>query len=333
MPEQLTQGQIDALLKRINSGEDLNASEADDNKKIREYDFKSPKKFTKEQLKAMDSLHENFSRLLSSYLSGLLRLYSEVTVVQIEEQRYFEYSNALPDSALIGLLDIKPADVNTDSATLIMDMSTTLGFSMIDRLLGGTGEGYNFNREFTDIELAILENVLGRIATLLQEAWCNYIEVSTHLSSIETNARLMQALAPEDIVVIVVLNVKIRNLNGNLSICIPAVDLEDMISHFSNKFVRNSKRTNVELEHIQKRLIWDHLNDSDLEIKAVLDEFQLDLRDVLQLQVEDVIPLNKGIDKDIYITVDNTPWYSAKLGETRTKKAVKLNKMINSGVK
>lgn len=331
MPEQLSQSQIDALLKRMSSGEEVVAEVEDDKNKARDYDFKSPKKFTKEQLKALDSLHENFSRLFSSYLSGLLRVFSEVTVVQIEEQRYFEYSNALPDSALISLFELKPSDPNSDPATLLMDMSTTLGFSMLDRLLGGSGDGYNINREFTEIELAIMETVLQRIIALLQEAWCNFVDVKASLTTIETNARLLQALSPEDIVVIVVLNVKIRNLNGNLSICIPAVELEGMISHFNTKYVRSTpgRRTNVNLEKLQKAAIWDQLNRGELEIKAVLDEFQLDLKDVLQLQVEDVIPLGKRIDQDIYITVDNAPWFSAKLGETRTKKAVKLNSLIN----
>ena len=86
MPEQLSQGQIDALLKRLNSGEvDTELQETSGSKRIKEYDFKSPKKFTKEQLRALDSLHENFARLLSSYFSGLLRAFCEVSVIQIEE--------------------------------------------------------------------------------------------------------------------------------------------------------------------------------------------------------------------------------------------------------
>lgn len=330
MAEKLTQGQIDALLNRLSSGAPDEAIEdSDASWKVKEYDFKSPKKFTKEQLRTLDSLHENFSRVLSSYLSGLLRVFCEVSVLQIEEQRYYEYNNALPDSALIGLVDIRPADRHYDEATFIMDMSTTLGYFMIDRLLGGSGDGCNLTREYTDIEIAILENVLQKIANHLEMVWSNYVEVKAELSSIETNARLMQALAPEDIVVIVVLNMKIKNLQGNLSICIPAANLEGMINSFSIKYSRAGKRQLMENEIAKKQLIMEELNDSDLEIKAVLDEFQLDLRDIVQLQVHDVIPLNKNINSDIYISVDDTPWYSAKLGECKLKKAVKLKNLIS----
>lgn len=329
MAEKLSQSQIDALLNRISSGDDEVETEIENQKRIKEYDFKSPKKFTKEQLRTMDSLHENFARLLSSYFSGLLRVFSEVSVVQIEEQRYFEYSNALPDSALIGLVELRPENKRYSEATLIMDMSTALGFFMIDRLLGGSGEGYNMARDYTDIELAILRNVLQKISAHLQEAWRNYIEVETELTSLETNSRLLQALAPEDIVVIVALNVKIKNLNGSLNICIPAVNLEEMINNFSLKYTRATKRQNPENEQLKKDKIMESLTDSDLEIKAILGDFRLDLRDIVRLQVADVIPLNKSINSDILVTVDDTPWFQAKLGESKLKKAIKLNNLIS----
>ena len=104
MPEQLSQAQIDALLKKMSSGEVA----VEEKQTIKEYDFKSPKKFTKEQLKAMDGLHETFSRLLSSYLSGILRIGCDVQVLQIDEERYYEYNNALPDTALIGIVGMDP---------------------------------------------------------------------------------------------------------------------------------------------------------------------------------------------------------------------------------
>lgn len=328
MAEKLSQGQIDALLQRISSG-DPDVESEEQQRKIKEYDFKSPKKFTKEQLKTLDGLHENFSRVLSSYLSGLLRVFCEVSVLQIEEQRYYEYSNALPDSALIGLLELKPINKRISEATLLMDMSTSVGYFMIDRLLGGSGEGCNLTRDYTDIEIAILENVFRKISVHLQDAWCNYIDVVTDFTNIETNSRLLQALAPEDIVVIVVLNMKIKNLTGALSICIPAANLEEMISAFSIRYARSTKRQFLENEDAKRQMIMEELSNSSLEIKAVMDEFQLDLRDIVQLQVDDVIPLGKSIDGDIYITVDDTPWYSGKLGELKMKKAVKLNRLIS----
>lgn len=330
MADVLSQNQIDELLRNIGSG---NVSEAETSqssgKKIKEYDFRSPKKFTKEQLRTMDSLHENLSRLLSSYFSGVLRAFCEVTVLQIEEQRYYEFNNALPDSALIGLIDMKPVDKNINGSTLLMDMTPQIAFFMIDRLLGGSGDGYNYSRDYTEIELAIVEHEFGKLVQYIEASWRDYIDTRCELSSIETNTRLIQIYAPEDIVVIVALRVKIRKLEGTITICIPASALEEMMGDFVSKYTRMLKRTTDEnKELVRKQLIQNALDRSPLELKAVLQEVQLDTLDLLQLQVNDVIPLNKNVKSDICIKVDNQPWFNAKLGNVKKKKAVQLTEII-----
>ncbi|MEG1943259.1 MAG: flagellar motor switch protein FliM [Angelakisella sp.] len=330
MADILSQNQIDNLLKGINSGdiEEEKSSEIG-GKKVKEYDFRSPKKFTKEQLRTMDSLHENLSRLLSSYLSGVLRCFCEVSVLQIEEQRYYEFNNALPDSALIGLLDMKPQDKNINESTLLVDLAPSIAYFMIDRLLGGSGESYSFSREFSEIELSIMEHEFQRFAHYIQEAWRDYIDIECTLGSLETNTRLIQIYAPEDIVVIVALNVKIRKLEGTLTICIPAVGLEEMMADFISKYTRMIKRTTDETkEQVRKQLIMTALNRSDLELKAVINEVQLDMSDLLQLQVDDVIPLGKSVKSDVCIKVDNVPWFYGKLGSVKSKKALKLTGLI-----
>ena len=326
MSEKLTQAQIDALLGQLNSG---GLNKADDSKKIKKYDFKSPKKFTKEQLRALDSLHENFSRMLSSYLSGVLRVFCEVTVLSIEKQRYFEYNNALPDNALIGMVDFRPQNKRYSEGIFLLDMSVPLGYFMIDRLLGGNGSCYNLNRDFTEIEIAILTNTFQKVVDRLQNSWSNYLEAEFTLSEIETNARLLQALAPEDIVVIVMLDVKIKDISGNMSICIPAEILEEIIATLGIKYTRTSKRQSSEDEMERRQMIFEELLDSDLEVKAILDQAELTLQDILQLQVSDIIPLNKSIYGDIQVAIDGIPWYNAKLGEVKSKKAVKLEDLID----
>ena len=332
MPEQLSQSQIDALLKNLqtNSGE---VKVEENKRKVREYDFKSPKKFTKEQFKSLDSLHETFSRMLSSYFSGLLRTVCEIEVVQIEENDYYEYNNALPDTALMSLVDMHPADKRYDDATMILDLSPTLGFYIIDRVLGGPGTGYNFDRDFTDIEIALLSSVFERISGVLGDTWAQNLEITASFNQIETNARLLQIFAPEDTVVIVILNIKMGGgiLDGTLSICIPAEFLESVIHTFSLRYVRNTKKQDVEKEEAKKRIILENVCDSEMALKVIFDEFQLDLQEIMHLQPDDVIPLSKRVDSDLLVTVDSMPWFTAKLGETKQKKAIRLNNMVSKG--
>lgn len=329
MAEVLSQSQIDALLQGINSGKlEVDNKPEVKSKATKPYDFKSPKKFTKEQLRTVDSLHENLSRLFSSYLSGLLRVFCEITVLQIEEQRYYEYSNALVDEGLIALIDLKPTNKVYDNAILIFNIPKTVGFFMIDRLLGGSGKGYNLSRGFTDIELAIFKNVLDKLSAQVQEAWRSYISVTATMQSIETNPRLLQLNSPEDIVVIVVLSVKISDIEQVMSICIPASNLAELMTGFSRRYERTVKQLDETKEIYRKKAILDSLVDSNIEVKAVFDKLQLDLQDILHLQVDDVIPLNKSINSDVQLMVDDVPWFSAKLGQTKLKKAVKISKLI-----
>lgn len=329
MAEQLSQNQIDDLLKRLTAGEPsvVEDTEKINGKVVKEYDFKSPKKFTKEQLKLLEDLHENYSRILSTYFSGLLRMYCEVNVLQIEEQRYFEFSNALPEIALIAMVDIKPKDKRFEELSVIMDVSTQLGFFMIDRMLGGSGAGYNISRVFTDLELAILKNMFQQMTFNMKKVWDNYIEVETELSGLETNARMLQALAPNEIVVIIILNIKVGDITGNINLCIPSTGLGDLINNFNSRYQKSSRRKLPDEEDIKKNL-YENVIDSDLEIKAILHNLTLEVQDIMQLQVDDIIPLDKSIDSDICVTVDDIPWFDGRLGQVKKKKAVKLNHFI-----
>jgi flagellar motor switch protein FliM len=326
LPEQLSQSQIDALLKKMASGgEDVQ----EEKQKIKEYDFKSPKKFTKEQLKAMDGLYETFSRMLASFFSGLLRTVCEITVVQIEEQRYYEYNNALPDTALVGLVEMRPENKRYEGSTFILDMSTSVGFYLVDRVLGGPGSGFNLSRDYTDIEIAILTNIIDKITQRLQETWQNNLPISANLAEIQTNARLLQVFAPEDVVLIVILNVKLGQVEGNLNICMPAEFLESVMHTFSLRYARPAKHQDRDKEEQKKRIILENVCESDMEIRVIFDQFQLELQEIMQLQPDDVIPLAKRVDSDVLVTVDKIPWFTAKLGQTKKKKAIRLNDILS----
>ncbi len=324
MAEALSQNQIDELLKRMKSG-DMDDKEAGQVKsKEKEYDFSSPKKFTKDQLNSLSNLYENFSRVISSYFTSILRSVCEINVVQIEEQRYYEFNNALPDKALVGMLSFKPESAQYDETTLMLDLSTSFGYLVVDRLMGGTGEVYAPDRDYTEIELAVLRSVFENIAKYLREAWANYFPVGTALRSIETNGRLLQAFSPQDIVVIVTLEIKEESFVGTANLCMPAENLEEVINSFSLKYSRSVKQQDPEKEKVKRDVVMDYLKHSDLELEAVLDDCQMSLGDIVQLQVDDVIALNKRIEENILVNVEGLPWYTARLGELDKKKALKI---------
>lgn len=323
MAEALSQSQIDELLNRMRSGT-IEEAPTNPKEKVKEYDFTSPKKFTKDQLKSLNNLYENYSRIISSYFTSILRSVCEVEIVQIEEQRYYEFNNALPDNTLVGMISFQPGEEQYDESTLMLELSTGFGYLIVDRLMGGSGTVYAPERDYTEIEVSLLTMVLENVTRYMQEAWNNYFSLKTSLRSLETNGRLLQAYSQQDIVVIVTLEIKEENFVGTANICMPAENLEEVINSFSVKYSHSSKQQDPDKEKAKKDLMLESLKQSELQLEAVLDRCHMGLGDIALLQVGDVIALNKKIDSDVSVNIEGIPWYTARLGEVDTKKALKL---------
>lgn len=328
MADVLSQSQIDALLNSF-SEEGAKAldeiEEQSSEKKVKNYDFKMPKKFTKEQLKTIDGIFESYSRVLSSYLTGLLRVYCKVEVIQTEEQLYYEFNNALPDYVMMSMVNMGIMDDDVLETSCILELSNPISYTMMDRLMGGAGTYSDQSRDFTEIEVEIMTTVMKRMAALLKEPWGSYIDTNPTLTSIETNSRVVQPFSPDEVVIIVMLEVEIKDIKNTISICIPAMGLESIMSKFGDKWARGTKKLDPKRENERKVSLMDAIKDSDLKIDAVLCETSLDLYDVLTLQEGDVIPLNVPIDRNITVKIGNNLWFDGKLGIKNNKKAVKID--------
>ena len=321
MADVLTQAQIDEMLKSVAMGAEPVASQTEE-VKVKEYDFRAPKKFTKEQIKVLESIFENYARLLSSYLTGMLRLYSQVSLINIEEQRYNEFNNALPDYVMMGMVDLGIKDEEVSDTDIIVQVSNAVTYLMIDRLLGGKGESSEVNRDFTDIETTIMNDVLKSFAQLLQEPWSTHIDLEPKLIGIETNSRVVQTIGHEDTVIIVALEVEINGQKSIVSVCIPAINLDEIMGRFIPRYTRNGRKTDAHREQERRDTIMTGISSTELEVRAVLGTINLDLYEILTLQINDVIPLDKKITENIEILVGDKLWCDGKLGTYNGKKAI-----------
>lgn len=328
MADVLSQSQIDALLNSFSSEGTKAFEEIEEQakeQKIKNYDFKMPKKFTKEQLKVIDGIFENYSRVLSSYLTGLMRIFCKVEVLQIEEQLYYEFNNALPDYVMMSMVNMGITDDDVIETNSIMQVSNQIAFTMMDRLMGGEGTYYEQNRDFTEIEVGLFTTVLNKMAALLKEPWGTYIDINPVITTIETNARVMQSISPDEVVILVVLEMEIKDVKNTMTFCIPAMNLESIMSKFGDRWSRTTKKLDPKREKERRVSLLEAIKDSDLRISAVLGETKLDLYDVLTMQVNDIIPLDVPIDSNITVNIGSNLWFDGKLGTKNNKKAVKID--------
>ena len=216
MSEVLSQQEIDNLLAALSTGElDANDMQETQEKQVKDYDFKRPVKFSKEHLRTLEIIFEHYGRLLSTNLPVYLRKNVQISVTSSETVTFSEFSNALSNPVILSIVNFAPL-----SGNIIMELSLNVGFAIIDRMLGGQGNALERPREFSEIEMAILEKILIVCMQLLREPWKNVIEINPVLDRIETNPQFAQIIAPSDMIAIVTLNIRIGEVDGLMNICL-----------------------------------------------------------------------------------------------------------------
>lgn len=324
MSEVLSQSEIDELFKALNTGE-INVDqmqEASEQKGIKIYDFTRPSKFSKEQLRTLEIIFESYARSISTYLSGHLRTMVSAEVINAEAITYSEFSNALINPVILAVTDFSPL-----KGSILLELSPNMGYTIIDRVLGGSGRGLETIREFTDIERIILEKIFIQLVHLLAEPWQNVVELHPMLEKIETNSQVVQLISPNEIIALVTLNIKIGNVAGMMNICIPHLVIESIMDKLNTRFWFTQKEQ--ELGPSYHEYIEKIVEKSRIPIKAILGKTHITIREFLELSRSDVIKLDKDIDSGLDIYVGNILKFTGSPGEYKNKVAIKINHVIH----
>lgn len=322
MSDILSQNEIDALLKQLSEGDlDVDQIQCEDEKQVKNYDFSRPTKFSKEHLRTLEIIFEHYSRLISTNLPVYLRKNVQVTVASSETVTFSEFSNALSNPSVLGIVNFAPLNGN-----IIIEIATNLCYAMLDRMLGGSGQPLEKSRDFSDIELTILQKLLVMFTQLLREPWKNVLEISPVLSRLETNPQFAQVIAPSDMIAIVTLNMKIGDVEGMINICLPFFTLEDVMDKLNTKYWFSTMQENHD-EHYED-YIESMIRRVDVPIKAVLGKSTISVNDFLNLQVGDCIRLDSRVDADMDVYVGNIRKFTALPGTERDSYAVQITSVI-----
>ncbi len=322
MGEVLSQAEIDMLLSQMSSGEfDANEMQGKDEKQAKDYDFKRPVKFSKEHLRTLEFIYEHYARLLSTNLPIYLRKSVQIEVASSETVTFSEFTNSLVNPAVLGIVAFDPLP-----GDIIVDLTANLAFSIIDRMLGGQGNPLDKSRDFSEIEMIIVEKILVICIQLMRDPWKNVIEVSPVLERIETNSQFAQIISPSDMIAIVTLNIKIGDVEGFMNICLPYLVLEDIMDNLNTKYwystIKKVKDENYE-EYIEAML-----RRVDVPVKAVLGNSAISVNDFIHLQVGDIIRLDSKVDNDLNIYVGNIKKFTALPGANNDTYAVQVTSVI-----
>ena len=321
MADVLSQNEIDALLKQLSSGElDVDTIEDNQTAKVKEYDFSRPAKFSKEHLRTLEIIFEHFGRLLSSNLPAYLRKNVQVEVMNSEAVTYSEFSNALSNPVLLAIVNMSPL-----SGNIILELATNIGYTIIDRLLGGAGEPLEKVRDFSEIELSILERIFNVIIDLLREPWVNVVEIDPYLERIETNSQFAQIISPTEMIAIVTININIGGVEGLMNVCLPFLTLEDIMDKLNTKYWFSTMQDRDEQSYAD--VIETAINKAQIPISAELGRSTITVWDFVNLQIGDVIKLNTNVEDELDIYVGNIVKFKALPGSASEKYAVKITEI------
>lgn len=327
MSEILSQSEIDSLLSAISSGE-MKASELkeeESKKKIKVYDFKRALRFSKDQLRSLTRIHDNFARMLTTYFSGQLRTLVKIDVASVEQLPYDEFIRSIQTTTILNVFQAPPLE-----GRLVMEVNPVIAFGMIDRLMGGIGvETGTEARSLTEIETNIMERIFKRALDFFREAWKGIVDVRPQLEMLETNPQFMQIVSPNETVAVISLEAKIGETSGMMNLCLPHVGLEEIVPKLTaHHWLSADKKSGSpeEQAHVKRKI-----KRTTLPVTAELGRCRITLNELINLGPGDVIPLDQPADAPLAVKIGRKTKFLAQAGTVKGKVAVQVRELIEEG--
>lgn len=342
MTEILSQDEIDALLTAVSSGETAPAEPAHsapragggggggaaavskrEKKRLKVYDFRRPDKFSKDQIRTLQMMHETFARLTTTSLSAQLRTLVHVHVVSVDQLTYEEFTRSIPSPTTLGIINMDPL-----KGSSVVELDPSITFAIIDRLFGGKGESLKTNRELTDIELSVIEGIIVRLLGNLRESWANVIDLRPRLGNIETNPQFAQIVPPNNMVVLTTFDTKVGDVEGMMNFCLPYITIEPIISKLSAQYWYSSIRKGITTENLN--LIKEQISDVKIEVVAKLSEAELKFDEIAAVRQGDVIRLNGAIKSDVDVIIGDGVKFKGKPGVVGKRRAIQVKEVLST---
>lgn len=341
MAKILTQDEVDALLNSVQSGATIEEAqtvveqqqttaqtpEAKKNKgqkfkKVMVYNFKRPDRVSKEQMRSLHFLHDRFARNFSSSLSAYLRTISEINLVSVEQLTYSEFLLSLPDPTCFTSISMKPLEGNA-----ALEINPSLVFPIIDKMLGGPGEPLTEIRAMTAIEQNIFEAIIRLILEDLKEVWKQIVNLDMKIHSQETSPQLVQVVAPNEVVVLIVFEVKFQEVVGMMNFCIPSIIMEPISAEFDQEWYTGYKKSdNFEearmLQELMKRVYFQ----AGAEIRGST----ITVQDFLGLENGDIIQLTAKPEDPLVLSVNQVPKYRGQVIINNEQRIFQVHERIES---
>ena len=327
MADVLSQSEIDALLSALSTGslEPDELQKEEEKHKVKVYDFRSPQKFSKDHIRTLELIHDNYARIISNFLTAQLRKNVKVKIETVEQITYEEFIHSIPNPTIMTMFRMPPL-----TGTILFETNPQFSYQIIDVLLWGTGERNTVSKEFSDIDKNIMMQITSGMISNLKLAWEDILSVEPEVESLETNPAINQTLAPNEPVALVTFSVEMGKSNTFINICIPYLSIEKVLDKLVVQYwFQNEKDASG--DEVREK-IKEGLNPVEIEMSAELGCTHLTIDDFLNLSRGDIIRLDNKCTSPIKIYVEDQECYYAKPGITGKNLGVAVLDIIDKDV-
>ena len=326
MADILSQEEIDALLDVVeDEGDDVLETGEESllpQRQVTLYDFKRPNRVSKEQLRAFRGVHDKMARSLASQISSIMRSIVEIQLHSVDQMTYGEFLMSLPNPTSFNVFSVKPLE-----GSGVIEINPSIAFPMLDRLLGGKGEPFDASREFSDIELSLFETILRVMMSTLKEAWGPVMDIYPTVESKESSPNVVQIVAQNEIVVMVVMEIIIGHSSGMMNICYPVIALEPVLPKLASRDLMLNETSSKKSRNTELQVL---LGGAKVDIEANLGNADLAMADILELQIGDVLRLSSAADDIVTVSVDGKERFKGEIGLRRFRKSINITEIIDT---
>ncbi|MDP8207003.1 MAG: flagellar motor switch protein FliM [Candidatus Electryonea clarkiae] len=317
----LSQDEIDALLTSVSDGKSYDSAESDyqdSDTAVTLYDFKHPDRISKEQIRTMRTIHENFARLFATFLSTNMRALVDVNVISIDQVTYSEYTMSLSMPSSLYLLKMPDLD-----GKAVVEISPQFLLFVVDRLLGGTGETEIEVREITIIEQNIVQRLINTLISMLNEVWNQIYPLNAAFDSFETDPQFVQIARSSETIAIIFFEIKVRGAVFPMNIGLPYFVLEPILQKLSSQtFFMNVKKAGES----ERKLLEERIQATKIPLKAIFSDTLLTVNEFLGLKRGDLILLDKELDDELQIKVTDNLKFFGVPGRRGRKLAIRITR-------
>lgn len=317
MEGMLSQDEIDALLEQtrevVSAAESARSGLAEQDVKL--YDFKRPEKFSREQIRSLERVHERLARLLSQSLSAYIRTNVNVKMESVTPLSYQDFVFSLPQPTLIQVVQLDPLP-----GQAAVEMNPSVVFPMFEQMTGGKSGGNTKVRPLTDVELAVFQRPLERIMASIAETWQDVITLRPVMLRAEQDPQFASVAAVNAPVVVVSLEVTMGDEFGMMSICMPDVLVDALLHHLGQERILGDSGASDREGRAVRDVLWD----VPLPLIAELGRSRLSVSQLRSLNVDDIVRLGTEVGQDVVVRVGNRSVFRAQVGQLKRKLAIRI---------